>query len=321
MKIKVLPGIRESSEVYEQIEKEIEALFRSEIYIPLMKEIGFGKEILKNDISYGLINAIMRGRVTFYNGKFRGKFDSHSTKDLKKLGAEYDRTSGSWKLRESKLPLEVRHAISLSANQFQEKLRKIDKILKEFLPEKISEKFSAEKIFDTALWKMEHTISKSLDGITVVQKLSSEQRAQIAKEYTTDLKRYIKGWSEKEIGRLRVKVVSETLEGNRWEKLVQTIQSSYGVSSSKAKFLARQETHLMMASFKKSRYQSSGIDEYIWTTVVGSPNHPVRPMHKELNGKVFRFDNPPITSEDGRRNNPGEDFNCRCMARPVVRFD
>ena len=53
-------------------------------------------------------------------------------------------------------------------------------------------------------------------------------------------------------------------------------------------------------------------------TVVGSPNHPVREMHKALAGKVFSWDDPPITNEKGDRNNPGQDYGCRCYARPIV---
>ena len=41
-------------------------------------------------------------------------------------------------------------------------------------------------------------------------------------------------------------------------------------------------------------------------------------MHKDLDGKIFEFANPPITNEKGDRNNPGEDWQCRCEAIPIV---
>ena len=48
-------------------------------------------------------------------------------------------------------------------------------------------------------------------------------------------------------------------------------------------------------------------------------------MHKELNdrsekGEVFKFSNPPIDSPNGSRHNPGQNYNCRCIAIPVVKF-
>lgn len=122
--------------------------------------------------------------------------------------------------------------------------------------------------------------------------------------------------------KLRKQVMAAAFRGNRYDALVKTIQRSYGVTVSKAKFLAHQETNLLMAKFKETRYTDAGIVEYRWRCVTGSKLHPVRPSHKALDGKIFRFDDPPITtppSEAPRRNNPGEDYGCRCTAVPVVR--
>lgn len=101
------------------------------------------------------------------------------------------------------------------------------------------------------------------------------------------------------------------------------IQDSYDVSANKAKLLALQETSLLMGKFKQVRYADSGVQEYRWGCVAGTKNHPVPPWHKALEGKIFRWDGPPITSKLGEpvhRSNSGEDFNCRCFARPIVRF-
>ena len=80
-----------------------------------------------------------------------------------------------------------------------------------------------------------------------------------------------------------------------------------------------------MTKYKQVRYQSAGVNQYKWKCVVGSPNHPVRPMHAELGkrsdkGELFTWDNPPIVDSKGDRKNPGQDFGCRCVAIPVVTF-
>ena len=46
-------------------------------------------------------------------------------------------------------------------------------------------------------------------------------------------------------------------------------------------------------------------------------------MHKELNarsekGEIFDFRYPPIDDPNGSRHNPGENYNCRCVAIPVI---
>ena len=72
----------------------------------------------------------------------------------------------------------------------------------------------------------------------------------------------------------------------------------------------------MVSKYRQIRYEDVGIRRYMWST---SGDVRVRHDHKELNGKIFYFDNPPITDKaTGARNNPGEDFGCRCVAIPVM---
>ena len=175
---------------------------------------------------------------------------------------------------------------------------------------------------------MDSEFRKSVSSLVVEPKFSKEQRARIAEEWTHNLKRYIVGFVEEEIISLRDTVEKSTLAGNRYGSLVKGIQSSYGVTANKAKFWARQETKLLTSKLQETRYQEAGVNEYRWRCVRGSSKHPVRPRHQELNdmsekGKVFRFDDPPVTTEPGdkvRRNNPGEDYGCRCKAHPVIRI-
>jgi SPP1 gp7 family putative phage head morphogenesis protein len=314
----ILPAIKHPTEDFEELERRMLKVFRDLIYIPLLKEIGFGRDVFDN-AEYDLINAILKGRVTFYRGIFRGKFSAAISKDLKRIGAKYDRSVG-WRLPLKKVPPEIEHAVKLSHMRFKTKIDAILKKLSDVQPSQVAEAVKSLPLFDSTLWKTEQLLQKSVKNITVMPKLKDEERKKIAQGYTENLERYIKEWTEKEVLSLRERVEKSTMEGNRYENMVKTIQSSYGVSASKAKFLARQETNLMLAEYNQTRYQSAGINEYVWACVVGSPNHPVRPMHKALEGKTFRFDQPPITDDKGSRNNPGQDYNCRCMAKPVIRF-
>ena len=63
------------------------------------------------------------------------------------------------------------------------------------------------------------------------------------------------------------------------------------------------------------RQQAAGVNEYTWST---SRDERVRPMHAKLEGQRFAYDDPPETTEDGETNNPGEDWQCRCIALPVI---
>lgn len=320
---KEIKPIKERPEDYDAIEASIDAMFRQYLYGPLLKDLlpAMKVELVKNAKDENpVVQAINGGKIYFYRGEFKGKFSAAVTRELKRMGAEWSKKDATFKIAKSKLPKPVIHAIESSDARFSQVADRIDRQLKQFLPEEIADNLRVEKHFDSTLWKINRELEETVKGITVVPKLTDYQREKIAKEYTQNMKLYIQEWTEKEIVKLRAKVEQSVLSGTRYEGLVKTIQESYGSSLSKAKFLARQETSLMMTKFKQTRYVEAGSEEYIWQCVVGSKDHPVRPMHKALEGKTYRWDAPPITDIKGNRNNPGQDYNCRCFARPIIKF-
>jgi SPP1 gp7 family putative phage head morphogenesis protein len=319
-----LPAIKESSEDYERLEARIKELFRAKLYLPVLAELGSSRKILNaSDEVSQLIDAIQSGRVTFGRGTFQGKFNAGVSRELRALGASWDRKQGSWKVPLSSLPDEVRAAIQGSLARFEEKLGRIDRKLSQILPEEIAEHLSAEKIFDRSLWRVDEELRATLEGIAVAPELTAGRRRRLAAEWENNLKLYIRDFSQEEISKLRQGIQKSVFAGNRYETAIKTIQKSFEVSQNKAKFLARQETSLLMTKFKETRYTDAGVLEYEWRCVAGSKHHPVRAWHKALEGKIFRWDNPPITTKPGeavRRNNPGQDFGCRCFAKPLVKF-
>ena len=338
--IKVLTPIKETTEDYEAIEKKIKQLFRKEIYLPLVRLLGESTKII-NEKSSNLLNAIKFGQIRFYRGTFSGRFNAQISKEIKALGARWDRKTGTWKISQSSLPYDVRNAILASDAHFQRKLDSIDKKLSQILPEEIAEKLKISDLFDTALWKVEKNFYKTLKGITIVPSLSKEQRKVIADDWQNNMQLFIKDWTQKEIVELRRNMQESVFSGNRYESAIKTISDSYDVSINKAKFLARQETGLLMSKFKEVRYKDAGVKKFIWTCVKmphqPSPSAPyvkgnVRYDHGILDGKIFSWDHPRELGKNGRpdpngenkpgsNKNPGEDYNCRCYAKPIVEFD
>lgn len=315
MKSKELKPIKEAPSDYDDIETQILKIFVQEIYLPLFKELGF--KSIKNTKD-DLAEAIHSGKVSFHRGVFSGKFSSKLSKELKALGATWK--DGTWRIPYSDLTIELKGIISSSQDRFLVTLAKIDKRLSQILPAEIAEKVQISKLFQKELWKTDWKVRKSLEGIVVPPQMTPEIAAKIADDFTNNLQRYIQNWTEKQITSLRETVQKNQFSGARYESLVKVIKKSYGESESKARFLARQETNLLMTTFKEARYTQAGVVKYKWGCVVGSKGHEVRPMHKKLEGKIFRWDSPPITNPKGQRNNPGQDFNCRCFAKPIVEF-
>ncbi len=328
-----LKPIKESTEDYEALEKRIKELFKRLVYFPILAALDPPEKVTLSNAKDGnaLLDALRAGRITFNRGTFSGRFNAGSSKELKRLGAKWDRKTGTFKLSQSSLPYEMRSEIAASDKRFQDKIAGIDRQLAQILPEKIAGHFKGADLFDRTIYKTESEFQRSVANLVLAPKLTPEARKRIADEWEFNLKLYIKDFEKEEIERLRREMKKSVFTGNRYESAVTAIQKSYEVSANKAKFLARQETSLLMTKLKETRYQDAGVDMYRWGIVTGSKDHPVRPTHKALDGKYFRWDDPRevdkhgIFKPNGARKpgnnlNPGQDYNCRCFARPIVRF-
>lgn len=321
--VKLAP-IKESTSDYEEIESKIKKLLRDEIYLPLLRALDLPKDTLTNAKESVVTTALREGRITFYRGKvtgtFSGRLNSEISKELRRLGAKFNRDSGTYSIRLSELPLEVSNVARASESVFTKKLDVIDRKLAQVVPEEIAGKLKISTSFDKVLWKTEKDFQASVKNITIAPKLTPAQAERLSSEWQTNMQLWITDFTEKEIKTLRKDIKSAVFTGNRYGSLVESIQDSYEVTGNKAKFLARQETSLAMTKFKQTRYEDAGVNDYEWGCVAGSKLHPVRPMHKRLERKIFQWNNPPIVNDAGERKNPGQDYNCRCFAKPIVRF-
>lgn len=331
-KIVQLKPIKESTSNYDVIEKKIKELFKKELYYPLLYILNLKEKTLTNSKPTALEDAIRFDKVHFSNGTFTGKFNANISKELRSYGAEWDRKTSSYKINLTKLPPIIRNVISTSKARFDEKIRMIDKKLSNILGEDIASKLHIAPQFESTLWKVEKEFHKSIENITVEPQLSEEQNKKVADEWQNNMRLYVKKFTDEQVLDLRQKVRDNVFQGSRRESMIKDIKDSYGVTDKKAKFLARQETNLLMAKYKETKYVSAGVPEYRWACVKmphqSSPKAIYKPgdvrySHGILEGIIFSWNDPPVTTAPGqtqRRNNPGQDYNCRCYAIPIVRF-
>ena len=322
MKTLSLKPVKESDSYFLAIERILIKIFKEEIYIPLLRELNEEPKIVKNAgiKRGGLEDSLIRGQITFSHGRFKGRMNASSSRELSLLGAKWDARQGCFQIPFSFLPLHIQQIIRRSEFRFEQVLKKIDRKIAQILPEYIADQIKVSELFDKSLWKVSKHLDQSMKNIVITPKLTEKRVKDLSTEYEKSIKLHIKDFTKAQTLDLRQKMQASAMAGNRYETMIKVIQDSYNVSYNKAKFLARQETGLVLAKFKASRYLESGVSKYRWTCVAGSPNHPVRPMHKALNGTIQRWDAPPITDELGHKNNPGEDFNCRCYGIPIVEF-
>lgn len=125
-------------------------------------------------------------------------------------------------------------------------------------------------------------------------------------------------------------VRKQLFEGERSTGLIQLIHERGKVTMNRAKFIARDQTAKLNAAIIKDRNEKLGIKTYIW---VGANDNRERESHRAMNGKLCRFDDPTVYSDDdgdtwkkrksigGVELHPGEDYQCRCGAAPRLDWD
>lgn len=88
------------------------------------------------------------------------------------------------------------------------------------------------------------------------------------------------------------------------------VRDLFGVTDRRAKFIARDQVSKLNGNITELRHTNLGITQYTWQT---REDDKVRTTHAANEGKVFSYSNPPPQT-----GNPGQDYNCRCVAIPVI---
>ncbi len=141
-------------------------------------------------------------------------------------------------------------------------------------------------------------------------------------------RQHLQEWIEENVGLIK-SIPQDTLSemqnivsqgfrtGKTVTSIVKDIQTTYGSKKSSARLIARDQLGKLNSQLTRQQQVDAGVNEYIWST---SGDSRVRDSHQALNGKKFRWDDPPVVTGPGkpvRRCHPGEDYQCRCVALPV----
>jgi SPP1 gp7 family putative phage head morphogenesis protein len=105
-------------------------------------------------------------------------------------------------------------------------------------------------------------------------------------------------------------------EGTRGEDIVADIMQTGLVTRSRAELIAQTEASRASSNFQQARAEFIGSKKYTWVTIGDAD---VRRDHKELNNKVFDWNDPPVADKrSGTKAHPGCIYRCRCVAIPVL---
>lgn len=320
--VKVMRGQKLTTSDYSSIEKQLKDLFYEVIFKPIVDllsphnaQVRAAKRELRNARTGAVSAALLSGKIQYYDDTFSGDFSAAISRELRSYGAKYNKRDRTYSVLPQMLPVDVLEAAKeydAAAKRLHDELERRLKEVQITLGKSIGARpVDAKKVVEMSDKKFQAIYGDALG----TGDLAEHSKAALAREYEDSITPYIKDFSDEMISELRGIVAENARAGYRFDHLVAKIQNRYDVSQNKAEFLARQETSLFTSKVREVRFGEVGVEEYIWRTAGDSE---VREDHKKLNGKKFRFDEPPVVDATGRRANPGEDFNCRCVSEPVI---
>lgn len=320
--MKTLPPQILKPEDFLDMEHQLKSIFFEIIFHPVFRIMEGANgmvtsfKVLENDAYDALRAALRSGRIQYSDGAFSGEFSSAVSKTLRKMGAKFDQRKKVYKLSPGEVPQWVK-ALSASYQAIAKDAHAAIRAQLDATQDQLAALVDSHTVDpDKTVARVIGSFAKAGKALEVMPELTPLAQAQLVQAYRNNMKLWIKQFSVETIVELREAVEENAQEGFRFDRLIARIQNRYGVAANKAKFLARQETGLFMAKYRRERFADTGIQRYRWST---SRDERVRHDHKDLDGKVFLYSQPPIVDRHtGRRGNPGEDYNCRCVDLPVL---
>jgi SPP1 gp7 family putative phage head morphogenesis protein len=115
--------------------------------------------------------------------------------------------------------------------------------------------------------------------------------------------------------KLRKLLTQALIENQPQRQIAAMLRKEFNSSKSRARLIARDQVLKLNGRTNRVKQEALGIDKYVWRTV---KDDRVRNRHKELDGRVFSWDDPPTINNRGDKGHPGDDFQCRCYAEAVL---
>lgn len=352
--MKTLAPIEHRDSYNRGIEREINAWFAEAIFAPLqivLREAGIPINKAYQAIpfdEFGRANAVTRagawrinsgtnaledalrsGRIQYADGVFTGKFSAAITRELRTLGARYNAGAKTFRLAESAIPMDLRGILADSAQKTAAVSNQIATMLTEMQANIGAVSLGLK--FGQTLDAITQDLGKQLvtttlqlrpEDVGITPEVDVGLREKLRKDFTENTELAIKDFAKERIPALRARVEENAFKyGGRQDRLAKIIEAEFGVTKRKAEFLADQETGLLVSKYRAEKYKEVGIKDYIWST---SGDARVRPSHRVLNGKRFSFSRGAQVSPPGqpaRYCNPGEDYRCRCVPRPLINLE
>lgn len=117
------------------------------------------------------------------------------------------------------------------------------------------------------------------------------------------------------VDQIEVLVIRALRQGSSVRQLEREFREKLVLTKRRAQLIARDQVGKYSGDLTRHNQSSAGIEKYRWET---SRDERVRSEHRVLDGQIFSWDKPPISTKNGARYHPRQGFNCRCDAIPII---
>lgn len=156
---------------------------------------------------------------------------------------------------------------------------------------------------------------KQLAPVLGVAALAIPTADELRKLFVQQNMKLIKSLSQNHVDQVEQIVMSGLHRGSSARDLEHSIKNQLGITKQRAQLIARDQVSKYSGDLTKHNQTYAGITHYKWET---SRDERVRPEHRALDGKIFAWNSPPVSSKSGERFHPRQGYRCRCDAIPVV---
>ena len=243
------------------------------------------------------------------NNVIYGDFNSYISKELRDLGFTYDKNKKGFVGIIPNDILKICEELRMKNKRF---IYDLDDYLNTYLQNLESSIDTINIDYSPMIEDYKEQLINSFERFNIK---SSFLTTDINNNYINNSKLFIKNMLFEETTKMRNELRELVEQGASNKSISQYLQDNYKMTQKRSLFIARQESSLLLSEYSKQQYLNNGIKKYIWST---SNDERVRKLHRELNNTIQEFDKPPIDDLNGKRHNPGENFNCRCVAIPIL---
>lgn len=161
---------------------------------------------------------------------------------------------------------------------------------------------------------------KDLAGMTINTNVNSADLVDTMKSSIAQNVQLIKSIPAQYLEKVGGSVFRSITSGQGLADLEPQIKRFGAVTEKRATMIAIDQTRKAYSSINADRLNKIGVKQFEWVHSAGS-RFP-REDHIELDGQIFSFDNlPVIDKKTGERGLPAQAPNCRCVMRPILKFD